>query len=235
MKSVISEQFFNTLGIPFTALKKGDDCQMITANHSKMRSLGVVDLTVSIQGLAFPYQFTVLKDLAFNIILGLDILNDCQANIDFSRQTLTMFDGLVSAALSEKRDRSSTVVLQRDVVIPPHSEALVPVLVNQKFNSIASLIETLPQLHSRFLAVAAAIVKPVNCFTTCRMINLGVTPRRIRKFTPIAHIQCLDMNDAFKRQTFSNISSLSHTEYCAPLITSQFPCYTERVKALNEV
>ena len=97
-----------------------------------------------------------------------------------------------------------------------------------------SLVKTLPSLHVRLLAVAAATVRPINQTTVCRMINLGVKPKRIKAYTPIATIQRMDMNDTFNRQAFSD-SAYAHIDVCAPIQTVQLPAHAERLQALEAV
>jgi len=69
-------------------------------------------------------------------------------------------------------------VLKSDVIIPHHCEALVPVLVHRNFNYVVSIVESLPSLHNRLPATAAAAVKPIRCLTAVRLINLG--PKDLR-------------------------------------------------------
>ena len=141
--------------------------------------------------------------MSFNVILGIDFLTDSRATLDCSRQMLSLYDGLVIAALTTRHDRSELVVLSHNVVIPPHSEAIVPVRVHNKFNSIVSLVETLPSLHGRLLAVAAAAVSPIKSTTMCRMINLGLKAKRLKAGLPIATMAILDMQDDFNRNAFN--------------------------------
>ena len=114
MRSVISEKYFKSLRIPYSAIRLPDSAEMVTANHSTMQQVGVIDLSISIQGSTMYYSFVILRDLEFKVILGLDFLNDSQASLDFSRQTLTLYDSLVIAALTKQTDQSDLVVLQRN-------------------------------------------------------------------------------------------------------------------------
>jgi len=180
MCSVISHSYFNSLRIPRSAVNPADDRYMIVANQTHLRAVGTIDLSISIMGLTVPYTFVILKDLGFNLILGLDFLTDCQGTLDFSRNLLTLFNGLVVVALTTHNDNSALVVLKSEVIIPSHCEAVVPVLVHRKFNFVVSIVESLPSLHDRLLATAAAAVKPMRCLTAVRLINLGSKPSDIR-------------------------------------------------------
>ena len=64
------------LRIPCESLKYCDSAHLVTASNTPMRNLGIVDLNVSIQGLAIPVQFCVLRELTFPCLLGANFLHD---------------------------------------------------------------------------------------------------------------------------------------------------------------
>jgi len=105
--SVISERYFNSLRIPRSAVSTADDRYLLAADHTPLRSVGTIELSISIMGLTVPYTCVILKDLGFNAILGLDFLTDCQGTLDFSRNLLVLFDGLVAVALTTRTDTSA--------------------------------------------------------------------------------------------------------------------------------
>ena len=154
-KSCISEAFFHKLKLPSSALKKPVLSHLVSANKSPMHNLGMVDLNILIQGLSIPYQFCVLRGLSYQCILGVDWLYDVKGQINFANGVLSVYDNLLSVALIRNVDRSSLLLLSKPLTIPPLTEALVPVVLNRKFNNVVSLVETFQPIKTRLLAVAA--------------------------------------------------------------------------------
>jgi hypothetical protein len=65
------------------------------------------------------------------------------------------------------------------------------------------LVETFPQLKNKFLVVANAVVHPKGSYTIGRILNTGLTSRRLRAKTPIARISLIDTSDPFNAAMLS--------------------------------
>jgi hypothetical protein len=101
--SCVSEQFARFLHLkpqPTT-----DDVTLISANKSPIRSLGTVEAELLIQGLVIPFTFHVLRSLSHKILFGQDFLRFSHAVSDCGERLITLFDGLVRAALTRFSDR----------------------------------------------------------------------------------------------------------------------------------
>ena len=101
--SCVSEQFAKSLKLK--PQPSDQTIALIAANGSKIESLGVIDVELSIQGLTVPFTFFVLRSLSHKAILGNDFLQESGAVIDCAKHSITLYDGLVQAALSTARDR----------------------------------------------------------------------------------------------------------------------------------
>ena len=176
--SCVSEQFAKSL-----KLKPQPSEQTIAltaANGSKIESLGVIDVELSIQGLTVPFTFFVLRSLSHKAILGNDFLQESGAVIDCAKHSITLYDGLVQAVLSTARDRYFVLSLVHDVVIPAATEAIVKLFVPTRFRYKTSVLETFEPIKNRFLMVAGALVHPTTNYSICRVCNIGNTPRRLK-------------------------------------------------------
>jgi hypothetical protein len=140
--------------------------------------------------------------------------------------------GLVCAALTRCQDRDSVLRLTQDIILPAATEALVKLAVPYHLRRKTSLMETFPQLKNKFLVVANAVVHPTGRYTVGRILNTGLTARRLRARTPIARISPIDTNDPFNR------AMLSIDEGCKTCETDthrtvDMPEHADRVKLLN--
>jgi hypothetical protein len=228
--SCISEQFARFLHLkpqPTT-----DDVKLISANKSPIRSLGTVEAELSIQGLVIPFTFHVLRSLSHKLLLGQDFLRFSHAVIDCGERLITLFDGLVRAALTRFSDRDSVLRLAQDLIIPAATEVLVKLMVPQRHRRKVGLMETFSPLKNKFLVVANAIVKPKGNYTIGRILNIGLTTRRLRARTPIAYITPIDMNDPFNKAMLSVDTEQQESQEKSPRVTNM-PEHADRIPILK--
>jgi hypothetical protein len=176
--SCISDQFARFLRLKPVPCK--DKIKLISANSSPICSLGTVDVELSIQGLVIPFTIHVLKSLSHKLILGQDFLQSSNAVINCGDRSITLFEGLVCAALTRYQDRESVFRLTQDVILPAATETIVKLFVPNHARRKIGLVETFPQLKNKFLVVANAVVHPKGSYTIGRILNTGLTPRRLR-------------------------------------------------------
>jgi hypothetical protein len=228
--SCISEQFARFLHLrpqPTT-----DNVKLISANKSPIRSLGTVDAELSIQGLVVPFTFHVLRSLSHKLLLGQDFLRFSNAVIDCGERVITLFDGLVCAALTRFSDRDSVLRLAQDLIIPPATEVLVKLMVPQRHRRKVGLMETFSPLKNKFLVVANAIVKPKDNYTVGRILNIGLTTRRLRARTPIAYLYPIDLNDPFNKAMLSMDTEQHEAQETSPRRT-HMPEHADRITILK--
>jgi hypothetical protein len=228
--SCISEQFARFLRLKPVPCK--EKIKLISANSSPICSLGTVDIEFSIQGLVIPFTVHVLKSLSHKLILGQDFLQSSNAVINCGDRSITLFEGLVSAALTRYRDRESVLRLTQDVIFPAATETIVKLFVPSYARRKIGLVETFPQLKNKFLVVANAVVHPKGSYTIGRILNTGLTPRRLRAKTPIARISLIDTSDPFNAAMLS-IDDEQETCDKETRRTVQMPEHADRLKLLN--
>ena len=110
-----------------------------------MKVLGTVELTLDIQEVHIPVTFCVLSCLLHDVILGIKFLNENKANIDLESHVLTLYSDLMGINLIS--DNEVIVRTADTVLIPPRSEALIPILIPPNFGSGLSIIEPSIKLH----------------------------------------------------------------------------------------
>src|SRR6188768_2684377 len=74
--SVVSEQLIKHLDIPIKPIRKSESKLLTTADGKPINVLGKVLLSIKIRGLTIPFEFLVTRNLAENIILGIDFLQN---------------------------------------------------------------------------------------------------------------------------------------------------------------
>jgi hypothetical protein len=173
-----------------------------------------------------------LKSLSHKLRLGQDFLQSSNAVDNCGDRSITLFEGLVCAALTRYQDRESVLRLIQDVILPAATETIVKLFVPNHARRKTGLVETFPQLKNKFLVVANAVVHPKGSYTIGRILNTGLTPRRLRAKTPIARISSLDMSDPFNAAMLS-IDGEQETCDKETRRTVQMPEHADRVKLLN--
>ena len=166
---------------------------MFTADGKPMTVRGTVDLSLNINGLIVPFYFHVVEHLYHQMLLGVDFLTKTRTNIDFSDGKITFYDGLAEATLNKHSDTLLKTV--EAVLIPPKSEALIPVSIPPYYTPKLSVIEPATSLHVKKLALAKAIVNPTKNRTVCKVLNPTNEPVFLRRRAVLATIQSLTADD----------------------------------------
>ena len=99
---------------------------------------------------------------------------------------MTFYDDLVGLSLTNSNENLLCTV--DAVLIPPQSEALIPVAVPTSFTSSLSVIEPAINLHTKHLALAKAIVFPKQNTTVCKLLNPTNAPIFLKRHSTIAVI-----------------------------------------------
>jgi len=80
------------------------------------------------------------------------------------------------------------------VLIPPKSEALIPVIVPHQFGPDLAIIEPSVKLHKLQLALARSTVTPMNNCTVCKVMNPTNVARFPKRKTPLGVIHKLHLD-----------------------------------------
>jgi len=184
--SCISPDLVRKLKLRVQSLDANEYSLLFSANSSRIRLIGKVEVSLNFAGLIVPYTLLVLDNLIHDVMLGMNILTELQANIDLSAGRVSFHDNLVTLPITKWHHSTVTLSCVKSTTLPPYSETLIPVQYKEAFSAKIALIEPTPNLNRRQILGARMAVTPTNKRTFCRLLNPGSTPKRIRKNEPIA-------------------------------------------------
>ena len=143
--------------------------RLFAADGKPMTVIGTIEMTLHIHSLMIPTSFQAMQFLNHEMILGMSFLTQTQTNIDVASGVITLYEGLVGVNLVKPPEalRSTT----DEVLIPPMSEAIVPVTRSRRYGSLLPIIEPSVSLSGKQLALARAIVIPKFHRTVCKRLN----------------------------------------------------------------
>jgi len=199
-RSCISAKFLSRLRLTPTPLDSQIPDDVFTANNTSMRILGQVELSVYLDGLIVPFTFIVLPTLFHDCIIGTDFLLKSRAKIDFRDRFVSFYDDLAILPLLSLQPPSSLLRLAEALTVPPCTEALAKVVLHKRYKPQLSIVEALPTLSRRKLALARSLVNPSRSFCVCRLLNPTNSPISLPANTAIATIEPIDVNDHDNRR-----------------------------------
>jgi len=185
-----------------------------------MPVLGQIDVSININGLIVPHTFIVLPSLFHDCLLGSDFLIQSQAAVDFGSRNVIFFNGLTTLPLLALRTPHNILRLAQKLTIPPRSEAISRVLIPRKFKPQPCIMEALPSLQARKVAVARVLLNPSrSTHSVCRLLNPTNAPITLDAKTPVATMEPIDLNDAVNRNSLTGPpTSISQTTRPKPSI-----------------
>jgi hypothetical protein len=91
-----------------------------------MEVMASFEADLKIHGLVIPFVFSLVENLIYDCILGMNFLQDTNDIIDASSGTLSLYHGLLTVPMI-RADNPATVQLICNVTIPPLSETALPI------------------------------------------------------------------------------------------------------------
>ena len=151
----------------------GNDCDcLFGANGDPIEILGTVSVDVNINGLKMPTTFQILKNLSHSVILGIEFLEQNNAVIDTHRGVVTFHDITSTSFIRKRPDNSAFVRATRSITIPPLTEAIVDVTIDEHYSlRHPSIIEPVDRLIEKKVMLAKSIATPKSHLVQCRMLN----------------------------------------------------------------
>ena len=153
--------------------------KIFTANAAPLNIETAVETEVKINGLQIPFTVSVIRNLNYDVILGLDFLNQTKAIIDVSRNCLTLYDGLLTVPMTVCGDQPSAVTIAA-VTVPALAEAVFPVRSDRRLSHGDYMIEDGLRAPSRGLLIARTLVNPAKGAVMCRVLNTTDKPIRLK-------------------------------------------------------
>jgi len=177
-------------------LTSRDLSRLAAADGRALACIGTIGLTLTIQGLKIPQKFTVVKNLTYKLILGLDFMQNMQASIDFGHNTLSICDDLVIEPLLAEKLPTNVMRVAFNCTIPPLSEAVIAMTSDKPYNG-QFLLTPLPTSFRKHISLAHAVVNIHNRKTQCRILNPTHSPVSLNKRTVLATVTPISNSQIF--------------------------------------
>jgi predicted aspartyl protease len=174
-----------------------------SADSTPMPILGDVEVEIKIGGVIVPTIVSVVEGLCFDLILGMDFFREAHAVVDMRTNTLTLFDGLTAVPMSAT-GKHPVVATTMPVVIPPMSEAVLPVMTKTRLPKRDYVIEGDLRTPCRALLVGRALVQGGKQTLPCRVMNPTTEPIKLKRGTPLgvlSEAQAASVTTTRRRQT----------------------------------
>jgi hypothetical protein len=181
------------LGIRYKGLNKNEQIGLIDANGKPLGVIGTVELPIGVGDVTLTHTFYVVRGLYLKALLGFDFLRENAAQIDTPNRRV-VFNGQ-TAATTLFKGHDATLALGDSVIIPPFSEANVTLKFIGPYRCQTSIVQPLPSICLRNIAVARAVVQPTNSITTTSILNPSSKYVRFRRNTKIGFISPLDREE----------------------------------------
>ena len=194
-------------------IQKGAGC--VAANGSKMNSLGVFDLPMTIRGRKFVHPVTVVEDINDNII-GIDFMHANKMNYDATSMQITFAHMLTNALYSVK-----------EITIP----ALSSMMVNTKYKgAVCETAKPIATVHAPCnptisgMPAWVTLDKYKNCkmiIDNCAPYDITLARNEILGVLEFEQEECLPLSE----QTISSVISDIHQKF--PKVPKKFFSKTE--------
>ena len=188
--TVVSDTFYADVLRAQFALKPNDRIDNVkTANGHTVSVTGLVSFPAILGDAEYSIEASVVPGLAYNVVLGRDLLHRLKAVIDVGGEVVT-FSGtnLIPFATGDQPPLVSEVRVAHTQVIEGHTEAVIPAYLSS-FSSapVIGLIEAVPKLSGRYHLLAASSLSSPDeeGRVTFRLLNHSDIPVLLYKGTTI--------------------------------------------------
>jgi hypothetical protein len=170
---------------------------IFTASGQALPITKAVSLTLNVNGLLLPFTFNVVSALSpvHSIILGMDFLTACNCVINVATNTLSFLNDLTTVNIQTRRSATLHVArVTKDIIIPQGTEMIMPLTVSASLNADIFELSPITELGKKSIAMARAIVQPINGTVNCRIVNPTNTPISLKCNTVIGTLHSVDVN-----------------------------------------
>ena len=189
-RSCISENFAHALRVRTNA---GDtkESKVYTANGRSMIALGDATVSVRINEIVFPVTVQILRGLSYNLVLGIDWLQQTAATINFSENVIMFHEDLCGAEMISNADNVAYTVNR--CVIPARSEAIVRLASARPYDGcdVTVLVEPCSMISRKCLMLAKSINTITRNRLVGRVMNPTNTPVILKKGAAVAKVTFL--------------------------------------------
>jgi hypothetical protein len=130
-----------------------------TADCKPMQVSTALETDICISGLKIPISLIVIDNLCHPIILGMNFLKDTKADIQLTKNTLSLYNGLLSVPLI-RSGQSPSVYPIANVTVPPQSQSIFEVEIIASFPLGTYEMEQHTRMHKPSVLIARSVVQP---------------------------------------------------------------------------
>ena len=188
--------------------------------------LGQVDLEFECEGLIFKQLFYVFEHLHVSILVGLDFMTANNVTMTFGEVEISVPSGQATTVSSIKvpvtpvtSDHTSFAYTTKEVIIPPHSEAIVPIRISGFANNSVVLIEPKLNLSDISLVGGKNLCTIENSKGMYRLMNPTNLPvflksnQRLAKASLVDNTSVFDMKEPNEAHVFSMGETSQQTDH----------------------
>lgn len=196
--------------------------------------LGQVELKFECEGLTFKQNFYVFEHLHVSMLVGLDFMTENNMTVRFGKVEIGVPSGETASVSSVNvpvtpvtSDQTSFAYTTKEVIVPPHSEAIVPVRISGFANHSTVLIEPKLNLSDMSLAGGKNLCTIENSKGMYRLMNPTNLPVFLKANQRLAKVSLVDSSTVFdmKEPNEAHVFHLGET--------SQKPDHEQIVKDLG--
>ena len=133
------------------------------------------------------HSFVVVKDLFFNFLIGADFLRKSSAVLNYSNNTVTFYDGLITIPLQCFNSIKNCACIHRTICIPAFSEIIAPVRLPKNYHGTEAILEHL-QNNLTPVLVGGCITSVQHGIGTIRLLNFKPHPVTLKRSLLVASI-----------------------------------------------
>ena len=182
--------------------------------------LGQVELEFECEGLFFKQLFYVFEHLHVSILVGLDFMTANNVTMTFGEVEISVPSDQATSVSSVKvpvtpvtSDQTSFAYTTKEVIIPPHSEAIVPIRISGFADNSVVLIEPKLNLSDISLVGGKNLCTVENSKGVYRLMNPTNLPVFLKSNQRLAKVSLVDNTSVFdmKEPNEAHVFSMGET------------------------
>ena len=177
--------------------KRRRHTELFAADETPMQVTGDFEIELKLNGLRMPLIVSVVKNLGYDLLLGMDFFRATEAVVNVKTNTLDLLGGFMRVPMRAKNDLPLVVAAQT-VKIPPMSEAVFLVKAKAKLPYGDFLIEGSPEAQCRSLMIARTLVKTPGVTYPCRALNPTERVITLKVGSPVGTIAAVKADKNFR-------------------------------------
>ena len=201
--SAMSKHLLNQVA-PNATIRPSNLSNIVGVCGEVHRVLGQVELPFECEGLQFQQVFQIFEHLHVSVLVGIDFMTANNVTVKFGELEIkvpsnqkTSVSSVKVAATPVMSDQTCFAYTTREVIIPPHSEVVVPVRISGFPNNSVILIEPKLNLSDLNLAGGKNICTVRNSKGVYRLMNPTNLPIFLGTNQRLAKVNLVDSQSIF--------------------------------------